>query len=252
MAVSSPRRARPRYPRSSTAVPRPRKTDSSTSGWSRWPATTAATRWTEFDPMSTAAPTTGPGVRDGSTVAWVVMSSGGGVVGASGGRTKGPPRWGSGRGSRGGGLPGRCRGLGGRRRRLGRRRRRLAWPTRACGLVRACGSLRACGSWPVWRPSWPACRSSRAWWSLPGRRGLRGRGSLACRGRPSCGAGFGAVTGFEAVAAAGVAATAAAGSRRLRQSPASRLSVRLGGRRPPGGGRPFRACRRLPGGGRLA
>ena len=40
-------------------------------------------------------------------------------------------------------------------------------PPRACGSMRVCGLPRACGSWPVWRPSWPACRSSRAWWSLP-------------------------------------------------------------------------------------
>ena len=38
-------------------------------------ATTATRRWTEFEPRSTDAPTTGPGVRDGSTGVSVVMSS---------------------------------------------------------------------------------------------------------------------------------------------------------------------------------
>src|SRR5262245_23576523 len=58
-ATSSPRAAEPSSPRWLTASPRPRNTDSSTSGSTRWAATAATRRWTEFAPRSTAAPTLG-------------------------------------------------------------------------------------------------------------------------------------------------------------------------------------------------
>ena len=182
-------------------MPSPRKTDSSTRIWSRCPATTATRRWTEFDPRSTDAPTTGRDAtgRDATALTPVdrpARASGRGVVDAVAGRLKGPPGWGPRRGgSRGCGLGGRrrlrCGSRRARRRGLGSRRGRLGRPRQACASPRRAWSLpRWAWSLPAWSP--PAW-SSPAGWSPPRRACPSPRAGLATAGL--------AVAGLAAVAA---------------------------------------------------